>query len=57
MVFQAFPGPVNIVTASAYVARLVQWLDKTVSGHVSNEKLFGILKLLRLEIQKCRLNF
>ncbi|NXG80658.1 POK19 protein, partial [Baryphthengus martii] len=52
MAFQAFPGPVNIVTDSAYVAGLVQRLDKAVLGHVSNEKLFGILKLLWFEIQK-----
>ncbi|NXY79136.1 POK19 protein, partial [Glareola pratincola] len=52
MVFQNFPGPVNIITDSAYVAGLVQRLDKAVLGHVSNETLLAVLKLLWLEIQK-----
>ncbi|NXY78883.1 POK19 protein, partial [Glareola pratincola] len=52
MVFQNFPGPVNIITDSAYVAGLVQRLDKAVLGHGSNETLFRVLKLLWLEIQK-----
>ncbi|NXD87533.1 POK6 protein, partial [Halcyon senegalensis] len=54
MVFQNFMGPVNIVTDSAYVAGLVCHLDKAVLRHVGNEKLFGILKLLWIEIQKHR---
>ncbi|NWQ78374.1 POK19 protein, partial [Columbina picui] len=57
MVFQAVPGPVNIVTDSAYVAGLVQQLDKAVLGHMSNEKLLGVLKLLWLEIQKCHYEY
>ncbi|KFV01158.1 hypothetical protein N340_04160, partial [Tauraco erythrolophus] len=52
MVFQQFSGPVNVVTDSAYVAGLVQRLDKAVLSHVTQEKLFGILKLLWTEIQK-----
>ncbi|KFQ27347.1 hypothetical protein N332_14641, partial [Mesitornis unicolor] len=42
----------NVVTDSAYVARLVQRLDKAVLGHVTQEKLFGVLKLLWVEIQR-----
>ncbi|NXH15367.1 POK19 protein, partial [Bucco capensis] len=52
VVFQNFPGPVNIITDYAYVTGLVQRLDKVVLGHVSNKKLFGVLKLLWVEIQK-----
>ncbi|KFV17294.1 hypothetical protein N340_00806, partial [Tauraco erythrolophus] len=52
MVFQQFSCPVNVVTDWAYVAGLVQWLDKAVLGCVTQEKLFGILKLLWTEIQK-----
>ncbi|KGL95199.1 hypothetical protein N301_09922, partial [Charadrius vociferus] len=51
MAFQHFTGPVNIVTDSAYVAGLVQRLDKVVLRHVIQEKLFGVLKLLWIEIQ------
>ncbi|NXJ50077.1 POK19 protein, partial [Spizaetus tyrannus] len=53
MVFQHFPDPVN-VTDSAYVVGLVQRLDKAVLGQVGNEKLFGVLKLLWMEIQERR---
>ena len=52
MVFQHFSCPVNVVTDSAYVAGLVQRLDKAVLGQVNNETLFGILKFLRTTIQK-----
>lgn len=54
MVFQHFPDSVNVVTDSAYVAGLVQRLDKAVLGQVGNEKLFGVLKLLWMEIQQRR---
>ena len=54
MVFQHFPDPVNVATDSAYVAGLVQRLDKAVLGQVGNEKLFGVLKLLWMEIQERR---
>ena len=52
MVFQHFSCPVNVVTDSAYVAGLVQRLDKAALGQVNNETLFGILKLLWTTIQK-----
>lgn len=52
MVFENFDEPLNIVTDSAYVAGLVQRLDNSVLGHVTNERLFGVLKLLWLVIQE-----
>lgn len=52
MIFQQFSCPVNVVMDSAYVAGLVQRLDKAVLGHVIQKRLFGILKLLWIEIQK-----
>ncbi|KFQ31480.1 hypothetical protein N332_04891, partial [Mesitornis unicolor] len=52
MAFQHFTSPVNVVTDSAYVAGVVQRLDKVVLGHVTQEKLFGVLKLLWVEIQR-----
>ncbi|NXI37883.1 POK19 protein, partial [Galbula dea] len=50
--FQHFPCAVNIVTDSAYVASLVQRLDKAVLQEVSNALLFGVLRLLWTTIQR-----
>ncbi|NXI39206.1 POK19 protein, partial [Galbula dea] len=50
--FQHFPCAINIVTDSAYVASLVQRLDKAVLQEVSNALLFGILRLLWMTIQR-----
>ncbi|KFQ38659.1 hypothetical protein N332_07820, partial [Mesitornis unicolor] len=52
MAFQYFTGPLNVVTDPAYIAGLVQQLDKAVLGHVTQGKLFGVLKLLWVEIQR-----
>ncbi|NXK43693.1 POK19 protein, partial [Piprites chloris] len=50
--FQHFSCPLNLVTDSAYVADLVQRLDKEVLREVSNALLFGVLRLLWETIQK-----
>ncbi|NXY45444.1 POK19 protein, partial [Ceuthmochares aereus] len=52
LAFQRFTRAVNIVTDSAYVAGLVQRLDKALLGKVSNALLFGVFQSLWLTIQK-----
>ncbi|KFO92015.1 hypothetical protein N320_02479, partial [Buceros rhinoceros silvestris] len=53
-VFQYFSEPINIVTDSAYVAGLINRLDKAVLGQVNHENPFGILKSLWVTIQHRR---
>ncbi|NWX52876.1 POK19 protein, partial [Steatornis caripensis] len=52
LAFQYFPGPLNLITDSAYVAALLPRLDMAVLGHVNNPKLFAVLTLVWEEILK-----
>lgn len=45
-VFHKFTEPFNLVTDSAYVAGLVQQLEKAIITQVDNEKLFNLLWFL-----------
>ncbi|KFO72832.1 hypothetical protein N303_09928, partial [Cuculus canorus] len=57
LAFQQFSQAINMVTDSAYVAGLVQRLDKAVLGQGTNQLLFGVMKLLWETTQNCSLPY
>ncbi|NXE79299.1 PO113 protein, partial [Cochlearius cochlearius] len=57
LAFQCFPGPLNLVTDSAYVAALLPKLDMAVLGHVNNRKLFTVLTSVWEKIRKRQFPF